>query len=150
MSLFSSIGQSIKGHFNRNAEERKIMEDVSKDAERHRLLNFREQLRLDSRKVAEAQAKKLAAEKSGLMKLRATSRARHLSQGGPEPGTRMEKLSNRLNENKAKTEANLKRTTELRKVAKEEQEKKMKERDELREKRMQGRLKPLGQSTWKM
>lgn len=152
MSFFSSVSSGVKGYFNKNAEERRIMEEVSKEAERYRLVNFREQLGIDSKKVAEAQAKTLAAEKSGLQKLRAVSRARHLSQPGPEPGTWNAKLRNRLNENKARTQARLERTDELRGVAKQEQDKKMAERVALRETRLATRPTPLGlrKSTWKM
>ena len=94
-----------------------MMEELQRDADAQRLIAFREAFSQNAKEVAIAQAKKEAAEMSGLRKLRATSRVRNLSHGGPAPGTFFEKLGDFTKKNKARMRENLERTKEIRAVA---------------------------------
>lgn len=129
MGVFNSVFTGIKGHFNKKSQEQKIMDELQKEADRHRLQVFRERYLEDAKKVAESVATREAAEKSGLQRLRATNRKRNLSSNeGPEPGSFFEKLRNHTQKNLAQREENLKKTSELRMVAESERMRKMNER----------------------
>lgn len=117
MGFLDSIGSGIKGYFNKNAEQQAMMEELQQEADRQRLLAFKEQFAIDSKQVAIAQAKKDSAEKSGLQKLRAENRMRRLNDSDPIPGTLFEKLSNITKNNKARTQKNLERTKAMRETA---------------------------------
>ncbi len=146
MGFFDSISSGIKNHFNKNREQREMMEGLQKEADAQRLMEFKEQFAIDAKEVAIARAKRDAAEKSGLQKLRAVNRARNLSHSGPEPGTFFEKLSDFTKKNKARMDENLKRTAEIRGIAE-------KDRKDALSKRISDRESKLGQrkiSTWKM
>lgn len=125
-----------------------MMEKLQRDADAQRLMAFREAFSENAKIVAIAEAKKDAAELSGLRKLRATSRARDLSHGGPEPGTFFEKLSDFTKKNKARMRENLERTKEVRAVAEKQKKESMEKKIFNRESRRSGR--PLEKSTWKM
>lgn len=117
MGIFDSISNGIKNHFDKGREQREMMDGLQKEADAQRLMAFREQFASDAKKVAIAQAKRDAAELSGLRKLRAVNRVRNLSHGGPEPGTFFEKLSDFTKKNKARMRENLERTAEIRAIA---------------------------------
>ncbi len=87
MGLLDSISNGLKGHFDKNKERREMMEGLQKEADLQRLSVFRDEFSKNAKEVAIAEAKKEAAELSGLRKLRATNRVRNLSSQGPEPGT---------------------------------------------------------------
>jgi hypothetical protein len=70
MSLFDSFKKGIQNHFDKQKEEREMMERIQKEARAHKLQVMEEELRVNSRLVAESQAKKEAATKSGFAKLR--------------------------------------------------------------------------------
>lgn len=146
MGFFDSISNGIKNHFDKNREQREMMEGLQKEADAQRLMAFKEQFAIDAKEVAIVQAKRDAAEKSGLQKLRAVNRVRNLSHGGPEPGTFFEKLSNFTKKNKARMGENLKRTAEIRAIAD-------KDRKDALSKRVSDRESRLGLrkiSPWKM
>ncbi len=149
MSLFGSIKESIKGHFEQRKENQVRMDKLRREANSEYSKIFQEEFKLNSREVVKAKAKKDAAEKSGLQKLRATNRSRNLSGQGIDPGTFFGKFSDYTKGNIARREENLKKTEELRKVAKEDREKQMKERVTQRAS-LPSERKTFGKSTWKM
>ena len=125
MSFLDSIGKGIKGYFDKNAAQQEAMDELQRNADRQRLIAFKEQFAIDSKVVALAQAKKESAEKSGLQKLRAENRTRRLNESGPEPGTFYEKLSNFTQKNKARMQQNLERTKAMRETAEKMKEERM-------------------------
>lgn len=158
MGILDSFKRSFQNHFDKQKEEREMMEKIQQEARAHKLQIMEEEFRKNSLLVAEAHAKKEAATKSGLQKLRATNRARNLA--NPQmasPGSLFEKLGEYTQKNLAKREDNLKKTAEMRKVAEEmkiERAVKMKKEREERMTRSNSRV-PLknslrSQSTWKM
>ncbi len=148
MGFFDSISNGIKNHFDKNREQREMMEELQRDADAQRRMAFREAFSENAKVVAISEAKREAAELSGLRKLRATSRARDLSHGGPEPGTFFEKLSDFTKKNKARMRENLERTKEVRAVAEKQKKESMEKKIFNRESRSSGR--PLEKTTWKM
>lgn len=136
MSVFSSISDGIKNHFDKNRERREMMEQLQRDADNQRLITFKEEFGKNAKEVAIAQAKKDAAELSGLRKLRATNRARNLSHQVPQPGTFFEKMSDWTKKNKARMHENLARTAELRATAEKERREKLQGKITERESRM--------------
>lgn len=125
MSIFSSISDGIKNHFDKNRERREMMERLQRDADAQRLITFKEEFGRNAKEVAIVQAKKEAAELSGLRKLRATNRVRNLSHQVPQPGTFFEKMSVWTKKNKARMHENLARTAELRATAEKERREKL-------------------------
>ena len=125
-----------------------MIEELQREADAQRLIQFRESFSENAKIVAIAQAKRDAAEMSGLQKLRATSRARNLSHQEMEPGTFFEKLSNFTKKNKARMHENLAKTAELRKTAETEMNKAQAKRVSERNGRTGGQ-KQFGNSTWK-
>ncbi len=125
MGFFDSISGSVKGYFDKNKKNQEMMDELQHEADLHRLQVFKEQFRTDSKRVAEAQAKKEASELSGLQKLRATNRSRRLNEKGPEPGSFFEKLSTFTQNNKARMTENMKRTQAMRAVAETEKAKRL-------------------------
>ena len=149
MSFFDKISEGIKNSFVKKKQEREVMEQLHREAEAQRLETFKEQFKIDSKKVAIAKAKKDAAEKSGLQRLRAMNRARNLSSQEAQPGTWFEKLGDYTRKNIAKREENLKGTKMLREEAEKMKKQTLSDRQREREDRMIN--KPVGfrQSTWK-
>ena len=125
-----------------------MIDELQREADMERAKAFKEQFKIDAKQVAISQAKRDAANLSGLQKLRATNRANRMQTQEPTPGTFFGKLSEYTKKNLANREDNLKRTAQIRKVAEEEKQKKLGERISQRESRMVGR-KTLGQSNWK-
>lgn len=149
MGLLDSISSGIKNHFDKNREQREMVEELQRDADAQRLITFKQEFSENAKEVAIAQAKKDAAEMSGLRKLRATNRARNLSNGGPEPGSFFEKLSDFTKKNKARMNENLQRTKEIRDLAQDQKKEDMQKRISNRIDRSNG-SRTLGNSTWKM
>lgn len=152
MGILDSFKNSIQNHFDKQKEEREMIERIQKEARAHKLIVMEEQFRTDSFKVAEATAKKEAATKSGFAKLRATNRARNLANPQNPPDSFFAKMQEYTQKNMANRERNLKRTEEMRKTAetiKEERATKIKrEREERLAKSNSPRS--IGQSSWKM
>lgn len=148
MRLFDSITKGIKNHFDKGREQREMMNQLQKEADSQRLLAFKEQFAIDAKTVAIAQAKKDAAELSGLRKLRATNRVRNLTHQQAEPGTFLEKLGDWTKKNKARMHENLERTAELRATA--EKEKKEKLAGKIAQRETETSRPEIGRSTWKM
>lgn len=128
MGFFESISNGVKRHFDKNAEEREIMERLQKEAQNEKIIAFEEQAKKDVKAFVVAQAKQDSARLSGLQKLRATNRSRNLQNNPQTPGTFFEKLSSYTQKNIAEREKNLAKTEEMRKVAKEERAKQLGER----------------------
>lgn len=121
MSILDSIKEGVRGHFDRKKEDKEAMDKLRKEADMQQRLLFEQEFRKNALEVAKAKAKKDAAQASGLQKLRAINRARRLSQQTPDqqPMGFLSKLSEHTRRNLANREANLKRTEEMRKAAKE-------------------------------
>ncbi len=149
MSFLDSISDGIKNHFDKNREQREMMGELQRDADAQRLLAFREAFSENAKIVAIAQAKKDAAEMSGLRKLRATTRARNLSHSEPEPGTFFEKLIDFTKKNKARMHENLERTKEIRGLAERQKKESLVRKISEREARLGTNIRT-GKSTWKM
>lgn len=147
MSLVDSITRGFQKHFDKKNEEREMMEKMQHEVKLQKLQIFQEEFRRNALEVATAQAKKEAAEKSGLQKLRATNRFRNLKNNSnrPEPGSFFSNMGEYMQKNIARREENLSKTKELKKVA-----------ENLKEKRKNtftqknNRPPPFAKSTWKM
>ncbi len=128
MGFFDSIKDSISGSFDKRREEREYMEGLRRDAEAERRLIFEQEFKKGALEVARARAKKEAAQASGLQRLRATSRARNLSQSNPSPGSFFEKMREYTLKNKANRDRNLENTKVMREEAAKLQQERMQQR----------------------
>ena len=143
MGVFDSVKKAFQNHLDKKKEEQEMMDRIRKEAQMQKRQIFEEEMRKNSSVVAIAQAKKDAAKKSGLQKLRAENRLRNLNrqQGSPAPGSFFDRLREHTQKNLARRDENLKRTAEMKEVVKKIKEDKIK--TPLR--------KPFGQaSTWRM
>jgi len=136
MTILESVKAGLKNHFDKKKEKREFEERLRLEAEIERRRIFEEEFKRDAKLVAIAQAKREAAEKSGLQKLRAVNRARNLNTLSETPGSFFEKLSNYTKKNIAKREENLKRTAEMRATAKQMREERLSKRQQLRRERL--------------
>ncbi len=149
MGFFESFSQGIRNRLDKREEERLWMEQLQKEDEIHRRMIFEEEFKKNRKEVVEAKAKQDAARMSGLQKLRATNRARNLTSSPQAPGTFFEKLSSYTHKNIAEREKNLAKTEEMRKVAKEEREKQLAERQTNRMTPVQPALLRDRKSSWR-
>lgn len=151
MGFLDSFKNSVQNHFDKQKEEREMIERIQKEARAHKLQVMEEEFRANSLKVAEAQAKRDAATKSGLAKLRAINRARNLSNPNNPPDSFFAKLQDYTQKNIARREENMKRTEEMRNTAeqmKQDRSTKIKQEREIRMGQTNSR-KPFNQSSWK-
>jgi len=148
MGVWDTIKSGFKKHFDKKKEEQEMMDRLRLEARMQQQQIFEEEFKKNALEVAKAKAKKQAANLSGLQKLRALNRARNLTESGQNPSSFLSKLAEYTQKNLAKREENLKRTAELRAMAKQMREQKLAERQA-------GRINKsayptLGHSTWKM
>jgi len=136
MSIFDGLKSAVRGHFDKKKQDREFEERMRLEASIQRRQVFEEDYRKHTLEVAKAQAHKEAAQKSGIAKLRAHTRLRRLNEDSVEPGSAFEKLRDLTQRNKARTEANIKRTTETRAMALKMRQDKTQERESLRQERM--------------
>ena len=146
MGFFDSITNGIKGHFDKQAENRKMMEDLQREIDLEKKRIFAEEYRANALEVAKAKAKKEAAQKSGLQKLRSLNRAKRMSENNIVPGSFFDKLSEYTKKNIARREENIKRTQLMRQAAEELKAK----REIEKASRLNKSSKSFSNSTWKM
>lgn len=139
MSIFSNLFQSIQEKIRENSAKKKEEQDFLRrlrvQAEQERRIAFEQEYLKNAKIVAISKAKKEAAEKSGLQKLRALNRAQRLQESSGEPTTFFDKLGVYTQKNLVKRDENMKRTAEQRKMAKEMREKRFSEQQRLRNER---------------
>ena len=124
MSFLDGIKKELAERARKKKEDQETLHQLRLQAEAERQRVFAEQFKKDSFEVAIAKAKKEAAEKSGLQKLRATNRLRNLQKQEGQPGNAFERLREYTQRNLAKREENLERTAEMRGIAGVKQERK--------------------------
>ena len=148
MGLFENLKSTIQNHFDKNKEEREVMEKIQKEVETERLLVFKETFKKNALEVAKSKALRDAAEKSGLQKLRQINRARNLSKDQVAPDSVFGKFKDFTQKNIANREENLKKTAMMREAAR----KMMEERQGklLQRRSPGGQRRPFSHTTWKM
>jgi hypothetical protein len=132
MTFLQSIGESIKGVFNKRSEEKIVYDRVKQEQEGERRqvqeTAFKESILRAEKIKAEQDAGKL----SGLAKLRAIKK----KHSGDRPKSEFfENMSAKIANNRARREENLKRTAELRKAAQESRERRLVKTQQFREQR---------------
>ncbi len=125
MGVLDSFKATLQEHFDKKKADKEFVERAQLEAEVRARQIYEEDYKKHTLYMAKAQAHKDAAEKSGIAKLRATSRARTLDEGNLPPGSFFDKLRDYTQKNKAKTEANLKRTAEMREAGKKIQQERL-------------------------
>ncbi len=136
MSIFDNLKAGIQQHLDKKKEEKEFIERLQLEAKVHRQQAFADEFRKNSRQVAIAHAKKDAASKSGLQKLRSLNRVRNLSQSDQGKSSFFQNFSEYTQRNLANRERNLKATEELRKAGKQMREKKLLEQRQMRDQRI--------------
>ncbi|KKN13991.1 hypothetical protein LCGC14_1000680 [marine sediment metagenome] len=101
-------------------EEEELIRRLKIEAEVEKKRVFEEEFRKNIFEINIGKAKKEAAEKSGLQKLRAVNRVRNLEKIEKNPSGFLGKLSEYTQRNMAKREENLKKRDELKKALEEE------------------------------
>lgn len=150
MGLFDSIKGAVSGHFDKKKEEQELFDNVQKEAQAIRMKTLEEEFRKNATEVAISTAKKDAAQKSGLQKLRALNRARNLTNPQEPKGSFFENLSEYTHKNIARREENLSKTEMLRKEADKMRKEKQAKQVSEREKRMANRNSTgFNKSSWK-
>lgn len=109
---------AIKDYFDTKSVERQQMEAMKREIDIQYRLEFEKEYKQNSLEVAKERAKQDALQKSGLAKMRAINRVSRLDEGGPPPGSILEKLSDYTKKNLAKRDENLARTKIMREEAK--------------------------------
>ncbi len=118
-NLLGNLKQKFRERLDRKEAERLEIEKMQREVDFEKSRVFQEEFKKNSLKIAIGQAKKDAASKSGLQKLRATNRLRRLKEpGSTNPGNFFANFSEYTQRNLAKREENLKRTEALREEAK--------------------------------
>jgi len=138
MSVLKSISDGVQSYFDKRNEDREVMDNLRHEAEAQKRLIFEEEFKKNALEVAKAEAKKEAAEKSGLQKLRAMNRTRRLNEIKDPSNSIFGKLGEYTQKNLARREENLKRTHELREAAKKMREEKLREQQQQRQERIAG------------
>ena len=118
MSFWDNLKSDWAEKAENKKEEEKIVRRLKIEAEVEKRRVFEEEFRKNTFEIARGKAKREAAEKSGLQKLRALNRARNLTQSGSDPGSVFSKFSTYTQRNLAKREENLKTTEAMRNEAK--------------------------------
>ncbi len=145
MGFFDSITKGIQNHFNKRREEQEMMDQLQKEVEIKRIQAFKEEYKKNALQVAISKAKEDAAQKSGLQQMRALNRARRLQEGGQQPGSFFERLSEYTQKNIAKREENLKHTEAMRQNSEVQRSNQQNQRVASRPQRSQA----FGRSSWK-
>lgn len=119
MGFLDTIKQSVQKHLDKKKEERERIERIQKDVEVQENIVFEKKYRENALKVAIDRAERDAERKSGIQRLQARNRVNRLkeSQDNPTPNT-FAKFRDYTQRNLARQEENLKRTAEMREVAK--------------------------------
>ena len=144
MGFLDTIQNSLKGHFDKKKEQKELVDRLRLETKVQEQIIFEKEFKKNALEVAKAQAKKQAAELSGIRKLRAMNRARNLSQPHAS-GSFFSKLGEHTQRNLAKRDENIKKTAVLREAAKKMREEKLQKTQILREQRM-AKSKSFGQS----
>ena len=135
-NFLGNLKQKFQDHLNRKEEEKREMERMQREIDFERKRVFQEEFKKNALKIAVGQAKKDAANKSGLQKLRSLNRLRRLNEpNATDPGNFFANFSAYTQRNLAKREENLKRTQAMREEAKRIREEDMKKRMEQRQNR---------------
>jgi hypothetical protein len=113
MGIFDSIKESLANHFDKQKEDKEMMERLRKEADMQRRLAFEEQYKINAKEVAIAKAKRDAARLSGLQKLRAENRARQLESSSGESAGMFQKFQEYTQKNIARREQNLSMTQKM-------------------------------------
>lgn len=121
--MFENLLGNLKEKFQESQERKKIekleMEKMQREIDFERKRVFQEEFKKNALEVAKAQAKKDAANKSGIQKLRASNRLRRLNEpNATDPANFFANFSAYTQRNLAKREENMKRTQAMREDAK--------------------------------
>lgn len=117
MGFFESIKESFAGHFEKQKEEREMMERLRKEQDMQQRLAFERQFKIDAKEVAIAKAKRDSAKLSGLQKLRAEKRVRDLEKPNNNNEGFMKKFQEYTQKNIANREENISMTQKTREDA---------------------------------
>ncbi len=117
MGLLEGIKERFKERRDDKKRERVLLDTLRIEAGEHERRIFQEEFRKNALEVAKAKAKKDAANASGLQKMRAMNRLRNLESGKRKEGF-LGRLADYTQANMAKREENMKRSEEIKSVAK--------------------------------
>ncbi len=141
-NFLGNLKQKFQDHLNRKEEEKREMERMQREIDFERKRVFQEEFKKNALEIAIGQAKKDAASKSGLQKLRSLNRLRRLNEpNATDPANFFANFSAYTQRNLAKREENLKRTKVMREEAKKIREEDMKKRMEQRQNRIPSMVK---------
>lgn len=118
MGIFDSVKATFQEHFDNKKKDREFEHRMRLEAEVTRRQVFEQDYKQQVLEIAKRQAHEEAAKKSGMNKLRAQSREISLDQNNIQPGSFFDKLRDYTQRNKARMEANLKRTAKMRELGK--------------------------------
>jgi len=136
MSFLDTVKSGIKNHLDKKREEQERIRQIQLEVNTQRQLAFEEEYKKNLQQVLIAKAKRDAASKSGLQKLRAENRLRNLKSQGESKGTFFDKLREHTQKNLAGREERLKRTNEMRESARKIREEQLLNRQKERQQRM--------------
>jgi len=118
-NLFGNLRKKFQDHLDRKEQERLEMDKMQREIDFEKKRIFQEEFKKNALEVVRGQAKKDAAKKSGLQKLRAQNRLRRLNEPDAiNPGNYLSQFSEYTQRNLAKREENMKRTDAMREDAK--------------------------------
>ncbi len=118
-NLLGNLKQKFQESQQRKELEKAELARMQREVDFQKKQIFEDQFKKDALEVAKAQAKKEAAELSGLKKMRAQNRLRNLNKTGLDnPANMFSKLAAYTQKNIARREENLKRTQDMRDAGK--------------------------------
>lgn len=118
-NLFGNLKEKFAESQERKRLEKEEMAKMQREVDFERKRVFQEEFKKNALELAISQAKKDAAEKSGIQKLRATNRLRRLQEpDATNPSNFFSNFSAYTQRNFAKREENIKRTQAIREEAK--------------------------------
>ena len=141
-NFLGNLKQKFQESQERKKQEKLEMERMQREVDFERKRVFQEEFKKNALEIAIGQAKKDAASKSGLQKLRSLNRLRRLNEpNATDPGNFFANFSTYTQRNLVKREENLKRTKAMREEAKRIREEDMKKRTEQRQNRVPSMVK---------
>ena len=141
-NFLGNLKQKFQESQERKKQEKLEMERMQREVDFERQRVFQAEFKKNALEIAIGQAKKDAASKSGLQKLRSLNRLRRLNEpNATDPANFFANFSAYTQRNLAKREENLKRTKVMREEAKKIREEDMKKRMEQRQNRIPSMVK---------
>lgn len=132
-NLLGNLKQKFEERQQRKVEEKADFARMQREVDFQAKQTFQEEFKKNALEIAIGQAKKDAAKKSGIQKLRAQNRLRNLQKNNQAPGSIFSRFSEYTQRNMARREENMKASEERMEEAKKMREERLQTNSENRQ-----------------